>query len=454
MSNRRIIHGHTKIELKNVKTGLKDIIESDNTFQDTVLTQFLSTNGDNCHDLFSNNTFRAEPWKYLMGGLLLFHDEIQVGKKFMPAGNYMIGKGAWGIENNGTPSELGSFNSLESTSGPSSITQVYDFTTSQANGRIACVALTSREGGLVGYGNRSLGKYTGQRYNIGRMTPPAYTVAATGAVGVLAKNDNRYVITGDGTNITVTEYVSTSLTGSVFTGKAKTYTFPASDYPGAPSHLIDGYFDTCYCGNNIIRWASNNGGVSPVASMQRLYYMEFDCEQKTLELKSVINATGMTLGIRTNYYDNKQNNFLMDNKMVCFAGGYYPVVIDLNDGSLVFNGADAYGGSGWDNSVMQIGPGLYVFGGDYPKIYDAVRNAYAVLDAAGIEGHTSCAFDDDVVGAYQTGGRNYDGYYSSLSYVASHLIHLPMYLATINNITPVIKDATQTMKVTYTIEEA
>ena len=66
MSNRRIIHGHTKIELKNVKTGLKDIIESDNTFQDTVLTQFLSTNGDNCHDLFSNNTFRAEPWKYLM----------------------------------------------------------------------------------------------------------------------------------------------------------------------------------------------------------------------------------------------------------------------------------------------------------------------------------------------------------------------------------------------------
>jgi UDP-glucose 4-epimerase len=108
--------------------------------------------------------------------------------------------------------------------------------------------------------------------------------------------------------------------------------------------------------------------------------------------------------------------------------------------------------------VSQVAVGrlkeLSVFGGDYPKIYDAVRNAYAVLDAAGIEGHTSCAFDDDVVGAYQTGGRNYDGYYSSLSYVASHLIHLPMYLATINNITPVIKDATQTMKVTYTIEEA
>ena len=153
----RKIKGHTRIELTKVATGEKKVIEHDNTFQSSLLTAFLRSFGVANNNPFANSTFAGRPlWRNLCGGILLFRDEIQAPASYMPAGNLMVANGAYGVTNNGTPSELGSYNSIESsTNGASSLSFVYDWGTSQGNGTISCVCLTSETGGFIGYGNAS-----------------------------------------------------------------------------------------------------------------------------------------------------------------------------------------------------------------------------------------------------------------------------------------------------------
>ena len=105
------IHGNVKLKLKDARTGrVLRTEEGENTFQAAVLADYLAADGDNSNDLYANTSFKAEPWKYLCGGLLLFRDQIEVGSKVMPAGNVMTGKASAGIVNNGSPTELGSWN--------------------------------------------------------------------------------------------------------------------------------------------------------------------------------------------------------------------------------------------------------------------------------------------------------------------------------------------------------
>ena len=102
--------------------------------------------------------------------LLLLKDSETVGNKFMSLGNVMVGNGSYGVSNSGNPSELGSYNSQESSESGTEIVQVYDFATSQANGEISCVCLTSRVGGYIGYGNRSGQYHSSRTYNFQSFT--------------------------------------------------------------------------------------------------------------------------------------------------------------------------------------------------------------------------------------------------------------------------------------------
>ena len=152
------LKGKTTFELTDVDTGEVEVYEDTNMVTNG-LQDFLATYGyfgvDVLKDdIFGNNSL----WVNALGGLFLFDSRLDEDTKntFMPAGVKMIGNGSKDIANSGAVTELGSYNSTESgLQNDGSVKLVFDFSTQQANGTIACACLTSKIGGYIGMGNES-----------------------------------------------------------------------------------------------------------------------------------------------------------------------------------------------------------------------------------------------------------------------------------------------------------
>lgn len=152
------IKGKTTFELTDVNTGKVEVIEDSNMITNG-LQEFLTTYGYFGCDILYKDTIRDNSlWVNLLGGLFLFDTALDedVNNIFMPAGVKMIGNGSKDVSNSGVVTELGSYNTTESgLQSDGSIKLVYDFSTAQANGTIACACLTSKYGGYIGMGNDS-----------------------------------------------------------------------------------------------------------------------------------------------------------------------------------------------------------------------------------------------------------------------------------------------------------
>ena len=171
------IKGKTLIELKDVVTGEVKQYEDSNMVTNA-LNNFLDTYGTWGASVFNDYDFRQVPmWRVLLGGLFLFDKAItaNVDNTFMPAGVSMVGNGSYNLSNSSEVTEMGSFNSTESgVQDDGSIKFVYDFSTAQANGTIACACLTSSIGGYIGMGNAS-GKYiTNSNYAVNTYQKNSY----------------------------------------------------------------------------------------------------------------------------------------------------------------------------------------------------------------------------------------------------------------------------------------
>lgn len=180
------VHGHTTIELTNVHTGEKKIIEDDNTvtnFVDHMLNSAWPTAhplGWCCRGMF--------PWFYstsvkekilaLTKGLMIFDKQISETNNFnyhIPGNVRFIG-GGFGAEGSQTGTysgdclEYGSWNQNEfidnsSVEGDRYVQYVWDFATNQANGKINSICLTTRAGGRVGGGSLLWNNDIYQGYN-------------------------------------------------------------------------------------------------------------------------------------------------------------------------------------------------------------------------------------------------------------------------------------------------
>ena len=152
------IKGKTIFELTDVNTGETEIIEDTNMITDG-LREFLDPCGSWSIYPFAKDSVRNTSVRNtLTGGILLFDGTLDedVTNTHANASLKMVGNGALGISNSGSLTELGSYNSTESgVQADGSIKYVYDFLTSQANGTIQSVCLTSKVGGYMGYGNES-----------------------------------------------------------------------------------------------------------------------------------------------------------------------------------------------------------------------------------------------------------------------------------------------------------
>lgn len=162
-----MLRGTTRIELKDVKTGAVTETEDHNVVTDA-LNRMLKPYGVFNNSIFNTTESKKLPfWKVLLGGILLFEDEIpylmQEGQNggytetcWPPADVKMVANGSTLFNRvNQNPKEIGIFNENESGIQPDgSIKFVYDWDTSHGNGTIGCVCLTSCVGGYEGYGNR------------------------------------------------------------------------------------------------------------------------------------------------------------------------------------------------------------------------------------------------------------------------------------------------------------
>lgn len=149
------IKGTTKIELTNINTGEKEVVEHHNMITNVLSDMNKRVYGVNGMDTFlymyakqflsANDQF----WKAMFSGIILFEDALSdnADEYIFPAGNSVtacgdIGRVKTTDMTDASCNVLGNFNSDESIiDKDNTVKLVYDFPTSQGNGKISSVAL-------------------------------------------------------------------------------------------------------------------------------------------------------------------------------------------------------------------------------------------------------------------------------------------------------------------------
>lgn len=140
-----MLHGHTKIELKNEKTGDIQVVEKDNMITNALSNLFNEINHILGPEYY--NSILLPLYQKGLAGIVLFENTIEenINTIISPhATNNVIGY-ANDTVNSGTNTQQGSINLVESQKLSNGYKFVYDFTTSQANGQISTICLTNKD---------------------------------------------------------------------------------------------------------------------------------------------------------------------------------------------------------------------------------------------------------------------------------------------------------------------
>lgn len=420
------IHGHTKIELTDIRTGEKKVIEHDNTFQAGVLANFMRSLGAFNNNPFDNDTFNSNAkWRSLVGGILLFRDAIDNSNgevPYMPSGNQMTANGSYNVTNAGNPVELGSWNSIESVIGANSIILVYDWDTSHGNGTIGSICLTSETGGYIGYGNPSGESASGREIstNQNSRNPEGFFY-----------NNTKYRPTSEG----IYKSKATVSEGSVFEGIETLipYTWPegmdnfAYDYSNG---YIISYYQSYYM------------NIQPGQTFDLII---FDCATETFTTVTCTNRSSENINGRNVSAGN--GCFFIGTRYDGSSGGSPFHIFDYTTGEYI---KDISLGSDQHATYGLIAPDLEFIANTSHNIRIKTdktdETSWLVTNGkATFSGYYDLGYEEENDVLFMARGS------SSKQTIA---IKSPLYLATINNLSsPVTKDNTQTMKVTYTLTE-
>lgn len=150
-----MLKGTTKIELTNVKTGEKEVYRHDNMITNAI-NDILTLNPDGFKSLAAHNSILYPIIPNLIGGILLCENPLEEdpAKYWVPNDNPIVGYSGNTV-NSGANPQRGSMNQTESgeLEDGTGYRFVFDFATSQGNGTISALGLTSATGGLCGKGN-------------------------------------------------------------------------------------------------------------------------------------------------------------------------------------------------------------------------------------------------------------------------------------------------------------
>lgn len=474
------LKGKTTFELTDVNTGEVEVIEDSNMITNG-LQEFLRTYGYFGCDVLSDDTVRTNSlWVNLLGGLFLFDTALDedASNTFMPAGVKMIGNGSKDVANSGAVTELGSYNNTESgLQSDGSIKFVYDFNTAQANGTIACACLTSKVGGYMGMGNDS-NRYYNESYYLDTYISDKncysgiagakddtshilYPVYSENAIYFTNPYNITYSSSYASQHWSVTKKIQILKVRAGFTSvgikdRRDLRNIVATYDVDIPQDILD-YMGTSTNYTIISRDSERNVYVifnksssSELNAGAFCWIMKIDKDMKATAYKFT-NNVGAKLYLKLN--------------CITFDGDYlwvqsynsprYLYGIKYSDSMQIIE-------TGEDTDLRNlytVGKNLIGIHGSYggnrnyaPTVYDVVNRTHRQVNGSLYSSEFVFIPFVDKKGVYLRVYRS-----SSQSSTPNNLYVMkdPRYLATINNLSePVVKTASKTMKVTYTITEA
>lgn len=440
-----MIHGNTRIVLRNPLSNhiIKDV-ESENTFQGGVIAQGHKSLGSvraGSYLLESNNT---PFWQYVIGGIFLFQSSITIPSgssvAYMPSGNKMIANGAYNVLNNGTPVELGSWNDTEKVITSSSMKLVYDWGTSQGNGTISCVSLTSATGGYIGYGNPSGTKSSTLKTlwtNQPVQRPTFNNNGRYGIRGICGNKQYDFNCPYPFETFTVTKQRIPLTQASVFdTISDSGVTIDTSSLHG--SNIWGQYGVVCAQDNGKFYFTGLYSSAQ-IVSGGSMYIWEYNPSNDTITEITVRNTISPATNINIRSITVSQGKVF-----VKCAGATTCYVFNLSDSTYIGSFDDVEGTTTLRNALAgNLSSGLSVIENDYDyiSIYDHTNGTCYPTNGSGQQ--------HEIYYDSTTDALCFNDEYNTIAF------NNPFYLATINNLSSsVTKDASLTMKVEYTLSEA
>lgn len=463
-----MLKGTMKIEMTDVNTGKTE----------TVLEQNMVTN--QLSNIFRHMGYAKDPDKLitdwapyyatLLGGLLLFDRPIEEDPNnvYADSGAKMVGCGVYNMQNSTTNTVRGGYNATESELNTANryMKYVYDFTTSQANGTIACACLTHLNGGYSAYGGKDVENnssyYMGLRIDTGALqyvytsytggsTGDHYSGITVGTTEVLFAIDPDediayYFRINSGTGITIIKRRAHMKSVSVLVSPrskkeiVESFTLGTLDR-SIPTSYICWNFDRAtnalyICGSSASTKTANQTFV-----ITKIAFGTWEVTQYNTS-----NTCGVTISTNGTRYCFCHNGYAY---VKSSSSPYEIFKLEIgNAANVVKMNRNGFTVSGYP--VLAVRDRIYYeYNDDQLRIVDGANNEVLATEAIRI-----CS-SSNYQGSYTPVLNDESMYYVSYGNVSTNGFNLmPNYLATINNLTePVTKTADKTMKVTYIIQE-
>lgn len=453
------IKGRTIIELTDVRTGKVQRFEDNNAFMDSNIEQKFRNFGIFQTSVLEN--FASTPlWQKLCGGLLLLDSVVDSNANFVALGQKMTGRGYYGSSNNGSPVSLGSWNATESAVSSNAVQMVYDFTTSQGNGDIKAVCLTSDYCGRIGLGNQD------DDYNTALRVSPndwqSYNISYTPTgIGNGFGFDGDFVYCNpvlDGTSLTIDKRIANAKKIDLIHTLTGAYVFDTISVtlPSAMTHttnlrlrqvsatklILIGYTSSAtnaFSAAIIDLSGTPSATVTEITGMDKAGESELDWSYDNADCIGVDGNGNPLIAVPT--YAHKPIAFLVN------AGTGTKQAFKFDENYSTWTSQSyRYG-----NSICGMGNGFFMLS----MTSDSVAAPGFVCDMSANSGSGSIHPCEGAVAKNKllNGLNLWNNEKNNNDDI--RLCQNPFYLATINNLaTPVTKTSSQTMKVTYVISRA
>lgn len=451
----------------------------------------------------SSNTFQSHYLPIcpnLIGGILLYQNELEEDptKYYAPINNPLIGYASNDV-NTTTDSKRGSMNQTESKYLDNGYKFVFDFSTSQGNGTISSIGLTSKWGGRYGYGH-PLDKYKQHILKLSsQMTSATGTFASdrnllrqANIVSFDPETENGiYVFVNSANNLEIGRVIipvrAISLSEDFF-GKCKNldkniHTITTTQFASVLTNnyfygtFIDGHDGYIWGFQHLDNTQGNSSGNATILWI-KINKEDFTFEEGSWTINAQLYQFGYYRAATANINSPEGYNYLIIKNGILYAikytsdnymSGVYAISLnDPNDIQLLtftdnstrlFKPASSsnYYYYNFSTVVNEIN-GVIVYRGGYihnGKLYPQYNNSSLGETYLAAEGLAACPKPGLQCGPFLLGITSNSYSHSSSTYYWSFWIYLmTTYLATINNLeNPITKTEDKTMKITYILTE-
>lgn len=433
-----MLHGHTKIELKNEKTGEIQVVEKDNMITNIFQHQFNPITS-----LYGASVVNSEYFPLNdkgMGGIILFQNELDENADniniFHDDRNPVIGYASNDV-NSGTDIKRGSRNLTESSKLDNGYKFVWDFTTAQANGQISALGLTHAGTGKDPNGTQILGS----NINVNLTSDIVKNIVDYGVDYDWTNSIITCIQTMSATSLKVTKYkfdigmIPINITSTIFNCvKLSEETINISSSIQAGTKWINNPNDNYYYGFY--------GSLSDSTGNIYLYRIQKSDYSLDTNFSKTINIT------KRWYVNMNMKPVIMDDYLYFSTS---PSVIKLNMKDI----SDITYGSTFVPTLSFVSHNDIIHAGvNFINKNLTVSKRRTNTDDSRVCFLASSSAEREQVFVRNDGVAVYFIYYNYYSTYKCGIGNLRDYLATINNLdSPVIKTSEQSMKITYTITE-